>query len=266
MAVRSAAYTATAEAFCYQNPDFDNIYAKENAISILDDEMRKKRKKGIIRSGSACDPYNSLEPEAKLTAASLELMKRYGFGFGILTKSDLILRDKELLSSIADVCPSYAAFTLTTADDSLAARIEMGAPRPSARLSAMRELSALGIFTGTMMTPTLPYITDSIDTLKSVIEKTAENGGRFVISYAGMTLRDGNREYYYNALREISPSLPLQYAKEYGSAYQVPVSGAENYLEKHRELCRQYGLLYSLRAVREAVRAQGTRFEQLSLI
>ncbi len=251
---------------CYQNPDFDHIYAKANALALLEDELRVKRKTGIIRTGAACDPYNTLEQSAKLTQGALALMKRYGFGYGILTKSSLILRDIDLLSEISKETASYAAFTVTTSDDELAAKTEPYAPRPSERLSAMRELSGRGIFTGTMMTPTLPYLTDSIENLRNVIERTAESGGRFVISFAGMTLRDGDREYYYKALSGFQPSLTVQYAKEYGSSYELSVRGYKEYLVTHKALCREYGLLYSLAAVREAVRAQNCRYEQLTLI
>ena len=211
---------------CYHNPDFDHIAVKENALAIVRDDLRRKVQRGVVATGAMSDPYNPLERKLGLTRHALELLSAYGFGVAVDTKSDLVSRDADVLSEIAAQMPALVKFSITTADPALAARLEPGAPSPERRFAAMEQLAKAGVFTGLLLMPVLPGLTDNRENLSRLLRQTAEAGGRFCYCWPGLTMREGQREYFYQALDREFPGLREKYEKRYGARYRCTVPGA----------------------------------------
>ena len=207
---------------CYRIEDFAKIQVKINALDLLEDVLPRKRVRGTIGFGSMNDPYMPVEREYRLTGKSLEIILANEFPVHILTKADLVLRDIELLKEIGRV---YAAvsFTITTADDELAQKLEPGAPLPSQRFQAMRKLAKAGILTGVTMMPILPFLEDSEDNILQIISCSQESGATYIIPSFGVSLRPGSREYYFQKLDQHFPGIKEKYIKQYGNQYQCNI-------------------------------------------
>lgn len=207
---------------CYRIEDFAKIQVKINVLDLLEDVLPRKRVRGTIGFGSMNDPYMPVEREYRLTGKSLEIILANEFPVHILTKSDLVLRDIELLKEIGRV---YAAvsFTITTADDELAQKLEPGAPLPSQRFQAMRKLAKAGILTGVTMMPILPFLEDSEDNILQIISCSQESGATYIIPSFGVSLRPGSREYYFQKLDQHFPGIKEKYIKQYGNQYQCNI-------------------------------------------
>jgi DNA repair photolyase len=227
---------------CYQIEDFNHdVLVKANAIELLRKELAGKRVIGTIGTGSMNDPYMPLEAEKQLTRRALETIAEFHFPIHIITKSDLVMRDLDLLKQIGR---TYAAvtFTITTTDDDLAKKLEPGAPVPARRLAAMRKLSENGVLTGVTMMPILPFIEDNEENITRIVTLAHENGGGYILPAFGMTLRDRQREYYYNKLELHFPGLRGRYEKSFGERYSARAQ-EHGHLEKiFAGLCRRYGI------------------------
>jgi len=227
---------------CYQIENFNqDVLVKANAIELLRKELDGKRVTGTIGSGSMNDPYMPLEAEKQLTRRALETIAEFHFPVHIITKSDLVLRDVDLLERINQV---YAAvtFTITTADDALARILEPGAPSPSRRLAAMRSLSEKGILTGVTLMPVLPFIEDNEENIIHILTLAHQNGSAYILPAFGMTLRDRQRAYYYAKLDKYFPGLHSRYEKSFGERYSARAQN-HNRLEKvFAALCREFGI------------------------
>jgi DNA repair photolyase len=212
---------------CYQLGDLAEIRAKTNALVLLEDALPRKQVLGTIGFGSMNDPYMPVEEDYQLVRGALEIIARYRFPVHILTKSGLVLRDLDLLRDILKV---YAAvsFTITTADDSLAAKVEPGAPRPSARFQAMRELAEAGILTGVTMMPVLPFLEDKPENIIQIVREAKRNGASYIIPAFGVSLRPGSRDYYYQKLDQFFPGIKERYIETFGDSYQC---GSPNWRE-----------------------------------
>jgi len=212
---------------CYQIENFADIHIKVNAIELLEDVLPRKRVRGTIGTGSMNDPYMPIEAKVNLTGRALEVIAKNGFPVHIITKSDLVLRDLEILKEINQV---YAAvsFTITTADDALTKKLEPGASPTSARLEAMRALSDAGILTGVTMQPILPFIEDTPENITSIVELAHENGASYILPWFGMSLREGSRDYYYDKLDQLFPGVKQRYVQRYGGRY---ICNAPNWRE-----------------------------------
>lgn len=204
---------------CYGIGDISRVVAKSNALQLLPGELRSKKQKATIGTGSMNDPYMPLEKEAGITRRALEVISQFGFPVHVITKGTLVTRDADILQ---DISRTYAAvsFTITTADDKLARKIEPGAPPPSERFAAMKELASEGIYTGVTMMPTLPFITDTSGNIEAILRMAADAGAGYVIPMFGMTLRAGNREYYYDALDRMFPFTRQRYVSTFGDRHQ----------------------------------------------
>ena len=176
---------------CYQNPQFDTVMAKENALELVRNELARKVKKGVIATGAMSDPYNPFEKELELSRKALLLLDAYEFGVAIATKSDLLVRDADILQDISVHSPVLCKITITTLDEELAAKVEPRAPAPARRMAAVRALSAKNIFCGVLLMPVLPFLQDNKENILRIVEETAEAGGRFIHPYFGVTLRAG---------------------------------------------------------------------------
>lgn len=207
---------------CYQIEDFAKIQVKVNAVDLMEDVLPRKRMRGTIGFGSMNDPYMPVEREYQLTGKALEIISNNKFPVHILTKSDLVLRDIDLLKDISRV---YAAisFTITTADDDLARKLEPGAPLPSARFRAMGKLAKEGILTGVTMMPMLPFLEDSEQNILQIISGAQNSGATYIIPSFGVSLRPGSREYYYHKLDQFFPGIKEKYINKYGDQYQCSV-------------------------------------------
>ena len=207
---------------CYRLGDLADIRVKVNALELLEDTLPRKRVRGTIGFGSMNDLYMPIEREYRLARGALEIIRNYHFPVHILTKSDLVLRDVDVLSEIGQV---YAAvsFTITTADDDLARKVEPGASLPSARYKAMRKLAEAGVLTGVTMMPILPFLEDDPDNIRQIVRRAAENGASYIIPAFGMTLRPGSRDYYYQKLDLIFPGVKEKYIRAFGDNYQCNV-------------------------------------------
>ena len=251
---------------CYHNEDFDRVKAKADALRIIRDDLESKVKVGVVGTGSMSDPYNPFEEKLQLTRRALTLLEAYGFGAAIATKSDLIVRDADVLASINRTMPAICKITLTTCDDALAAKVEPHAPPPSRRLAAVERLSAAGLFTGILMMPILPFLEDSPENIREIVDRAADAGARFVYPALGMTCRAGQREYFYRKLEEHFPGQGLaeKYQRRYGPRYECASPKARALWEVFQEACNRRGMLYSMGRIVTASR-RGHETDQLSL-
>jgi DNA repair photolyase len=231
---------------CYQIEDFDGeVLVKANAIELLRKELASKRVKGVIGLGSMNDPFMPVEAKLNLAGRALAVIAEFGFPVHIITKSDLILKDLATLRAIAQ---TYAAvsFTVTTADDDLAAKVEPLAPRPSARFAAMRVLADHGILTGVTMMPILPFIEDNAPNIEAIVTQAAVAGARYILPWMGMSLRDRQRAYYYAELDRHFPGLRERYERTYGERYSCAVPHAERLYKLCADLCERHGIATEL--------------------
>lgn len=224
---------------CYQIENFSDILVKINAPELLHKEIANKRTKGTIGTGSMNDPYMPLESRYKLTSQALEIIAQFNFPVHIITKSDLVLKDLDILMQIAR---TYAAvsFTVTTADDALGRLVEPGAPMVTARFRAMRILAEKNILTGIVMMPILPFLEDKPQNIKEIVIRAVDNGASYIIPSFGMTLRDRQRDYYYNQLDRYFPGLRVKYQNRFNNQYFAPANNARMLQETFAELCDRY--------------------------
>ncbi len=214
---------------CYRIEDFNDVLVKANAIPLLRRELASKRVKGTIGFGSMSDPYLPIERDYRLTRQALEVIVERRFPVHMLTKSDLVLRDMDLLEMINRETMALVSFTITTADDDLARKLEPGAPLPSARLQALETLAAHGIRSGVMLMPVLPFLEDSVENITGVVKAAHRHGAAYILPSFGVTLRDRQREYFYQRLDELFPGVAERYRRTYGERYScLPLN--------HREL------------------------------
>lgn len=224
---------------------FEDIEVKRNAPALLEQKLRSKRKKCMIGTGAMCDPYLHCEEELRLTRACLEIIDRYGFGVSVLTKSDRILRDMDLLGSIQEKSKAVAQMTLTTWDDRLCRIIEPEVCVTSRRLEVLRTMKEAGIPTVVWMTPLLPFINDTKENLEGILEGCLEAGVKGILCFGmGLTLREGNREYFYQALDRHFPGLRREYQRRYGNAYELPSPRHRELQQIFDDTCAKAGILY----------------------
>lgn len=231
---------------CYQIKDFDIVRAKTNAIEILNSELKRKRKKGIVGTGAMSDPYNPFEGEYKLTRSALELINRYNFGIAIATKSDLITRDIDILNEIKSNSPVLIKITITTANDSLCTKVEPNVAVASKRFEAINKLSSQGIFTGILLMPVLPFIEDSDGNILKIIRLAKESGARFIYPAFGVTLRQNQRDHFFRKLDKHFHGMTEKYIKEYGFSYECRSKRANKLWKLFKEECDKAKILYKM--------------------
>lgn len=231
---------------CYQMVCFENLQLKVNAIELLKKELAKMHGPGIIGTGAMSDPYTKSEARYRMTGQALKVIAEYGFGIHIITKSDIILEDIEILKQINTSWASVA-FTITTADDDLARLVEPQAPPPSGRLAAMKALSAAGIFTGVAMMPLLPFIQDNPENISRIVEIAAKCGAHFILPWFGMTLRDRQRDYYFSCIGRLFPGVRAKYEALYGNQYFCNSPRGPELERLFRELCAKHGIISSMK-------------------
>ena len=245
---------------CYQmDHDFEDIEVKSNGLELLEDALRRKRNKCMIGTGSMSDPYIPLEKELCYTRGALELICRHRFGATLITKSDMVLRDLDLLQEIHRKTRAVVQMTLTTWDDALCKIVEPGVCPTSRRFRVLKEFQKAGIPTVVWLTPILPYINDTRANLQALLECCVDAGVRGILWFgAGVTLRDGNREYFYQQLDRQFPGMKEQYRKEFGNSYVAASRNDRQLSAMVKDTCGRYGIL----SEPDRVFAELQRFEE----
>ncbi|MCI5954631.1 MAG: radical SAM protein [Lachnospiraceae bacterium] len=235
-----------ARSTCYQmNHAFEDIEVKKNAPELLEKALRSKRKKCMIGTGAMSDPYLHYEEKLGLTRRCLELIDRYGFGLAIQTKSDRILRDLDLLKSINRKAKCVVQITLTTYDDELCKILEPNVCPTSRRIEVLQIMRDEGIPTIVWMTPILPFINDTEENIRGLLNACKESKVYGILTFGtGVTLRDGDRQYFYQKLDEHFPGMKERYISTYGNAYELPVPESAHLGKLIQEECRAAGIVY----------------------
>lgn len=247
---------------CYQIGEFERVRVKADALHILRDDLARKVRPAFIGMGSMSDPYNPFEEELQLTRHALELIDAYNCGVTIATKSDLIVRDMDILTAIRGHSPVVCKLTVTTADDALAAKLEPNAPSPSCRLAALEKLSGAGLFAGVLLMPVLPFLEDSDEGVLAVVEGAARAGARFIYPAFGVTMRQGQREYFLEGMERAFPGQGLKerYLRQYGDRYQCASPRARTLWRVFTDACQKRGILYDMKSIiRAATWSYGDR-------
>ena len=231
---------------CYQIKHmFEDIEIKENAIELLESTLRRKRNKCMIGTGSMTDPYMSLEEKIGMTRKAIETVYRYGFGFTVITKSPLILRDLDILRAINKKAKCVVQMTLTTYNDSLCKILEPNVAVTSERFAVLKKLRDAGIPTVVWLTPILPFINDTIENIEGILQYCIEAKVFGIICFGmGLTLRDGSREYFYKNLDAAFPGLKEKYIQRYGNNYSVISPHNARLMNLFRTRCKGTGIEY----------------------
>lgn len=231
---------------CYHmEHDFEDIEVKENAIPLLEDALRRKRKPCMISMGSMTDPYLPLEEELCHTRQALELIEKYGFGATLTTKSARVLRDLDLLKRISGETKCVVQMTLTTFDETLCRKLEPAVSTTRERFEALKALRDAGIPTVVWLCPILPFLNDTEENINGILDYCAEAGAKGVICFGmGVTLREGNREYFYKQLDRSFPGLKEEYIRRYGNAYTLDSPNSSELMTLFHRRCGETGMLH----------------------
>ncbi len=230
---------------CYQfTHAFEDIEVKRNAPELLEQALRSRRQKCMIGTGSMSDPYMHCEEQLGLTRKCLEIIRRYGFGVAIQTKSDRILRDIDLLDEINRASKCVVQMTLTTYDDALCKIVEPNVCSTKRRIEVLERMRERNIPTMVWLSPILPFLNDTEENIRAILKECVRVGVKGVVCFGmGLTLREGDREYYYAALDRHFPGLSRRYAERYGNAYEVPSPNAGRLMAVFQSICKENGLL-----------------------
>lgn len=231
---------------CYHmDHNFEDIEVKGNAIELLEAALKRKRSKCMLGTGSMTDPYIPLEREIGNVRKALALAKRYGFGFSVITKSDLILRDLDLLRAINEETKCVVQMTLTTYDEELCRKIEPNVCTTRARFEVLKELHRAGIPTVVWFCPVLPFINDTEENVIGILNYCIEAGVYGIICFGmGLTLREGNREYFFKQLDRLFPNMKEKYLQTYGMQYQVTSPKNHELMKLFHHTCESNGIVH----------------------
>ena len=253
---------------CYQfTHPFEDIEVKRNAPELLEQALRSKRQKGMIGTGSMSDPYMPCEEELGLTRRCLEIILKYGFGAAVQTKSDLILRDIDLLDEINRRAKCVVQMTLTTWDDRLCRIVEPNVCNTKRRVEVLGAMRERGIPTVVWLTPILPFLNDTAENVQAILTACEQVKVKGIICFdMGLTLREGDREYYYAALDRHFPGLKEKYIRTYGNAYEVPSPNRGPLMALFESFCRARGILYRPEDCFAYMGRLPERFRQMSFL
>ncbi len=252
---------------CYQfTHKFEDIEVKQNAPELLEKALRSRRRRCMIGTGAMSDPYMHCEEQLRLTRKCLEIILRYGFGAAIQTKSDRILLDIDLLEEINRSTKCVVQMTLTTYDDALCRILEPNVCNTKRRIEVLEEMQKRGIPTIVWLTPVLPFINDTEKNIAAILNECVRVGVKGVIDFGmGLTLREGDREYYYAALDKYFPGMKEQYIRRYGDSYVLPSPRAKELTDLFHRICARGGMLSTPDECFGFMQEFPERTEQLSL-
>ena len=251
---------------CYQFVhDFEDIEIKQNSPEMLEKALRSRRKLCMIGTGSMSDPYMPIERELQYMRRCLEIIDRYGFGATVITKSDLVLRDLDLLLSINAKAKAVVQMTLTTYDESLCRILEPHVCTTKRRYEVLCKLRDNGIPTVVWLTPILPYINDTCENLTGILDYCISAGVKGIICFGmGMTLREGNREYYFDALDRHFPGLSDKYHREFGDSYIVESPNNSELMKLFHSICEKNDIIHDNESIFLYLSELPEKYEQLS--
>ena len=254
---------------CYQmKHNFEDIEVKQNAPELLEKALRSKRKKCMIGTGAMCDPYMHCEEQLGLTRRCLELIDEYGFGVTVQTKSDRILRDLDILKSINHKAKCVVQMTLTTYNEDLCRIVEPKVCTTKRRYEVLEIMKENGIPTVVWLSPILPYINDTRENIEGILEYCRKAGVYGIICFGmGLTLRQGDREYYYAALDKHFPGLREKYHRKFGYAYEIPSDRQGELMRYFYGFCKENRIVSDAEQVFAYLREfpENKGYEQLSL-
>ena len=252
---------------CYSmSHAFEDIEVKENGPALLEKALKGKRKRCMIGTGSMSDPYMPLEAELGYTRRALELACRYGFGFTLITKSARVLRDMDLLKKINDSTKCVVQMTLTTYDEALCRKLEPNVSTTAERFQALEVLRDAGIPTVVWLCPILPWINDTEENLRGILDYCVRAGVKGVINFGmGLTLREGNREYFYRQLDRHFPGLKERYSKVYGNAYELESPNSPKLTRLFHRICEKNGIMHNNEEIFTYLNRFEDKQEQFSL-
>ena len=251
---------------CYQFVhDFEDIEIKQNSPEMLEKALRSRRKLCMIGTGSMSDPYMPIERELQYMRRCLEIIDRYGFGATVITKSDLVLRDLDLLLSINAKAKAVVQMTITTYDESLCRILEPHVCTTKRRYEVLCKLRDNGIPTVVWLTPILPYINDTCENLTGILDYCISAGVKGIICFGmGMTLREGNREYYFDALDRHFPGLSDKYHREFGDSYIVESPNNSELMKLFHTICEKNDIIHDNESIFSYLSELPEKYEQLS--
>ncbi|MDD6824584.1 MAG: radical SAM protein [Oscillospiraceae bacterium] len=232
---------------CYHmEHDFEDIEVKENAIELLEHSLAHKRKKCMIGTGSMTDPYIPLEMKTENIRKTLELIYRYGFGFTVITKSSRILRDIDLLQKINEKAKCVVQMTMTTYSEELCRKIEPNVSTTRERFETLKKLNEAGIPTVVWLSPILPFINDTSANISGILDMCIEAKVYGVLCFGmGLTLREGNREYFYQQLDKYFPAMKEQYMRVFGDRYVVESPNNSVLMKLFHKKCEENGIVHN---------------------
>lgn len=236
---------------CYQmKHPFEDIEVKRNAPELLESALRRKRSKCMIGTGAMCDPYMHCEKELGLTGQCLKIINRYGFGLAIQTKSDLILRDLDLLKCIHEESKCVVQMTLTTYNESLCKILEPNVCTTKRRYEVLKIMQKHTIPTVVWFSPVLPFINDTEENLRGILNYCFDAGAKGILCFGiGTTMRDGDREYFYAALDRHFPGLKQKYIKWYGYAYECFSDRSGELMKLFHSECEAHGVMHDVEQI-----------------
>ena len=247
---------------------FEDIEVKENALELLEYALQHKRKKCMIGTGSMTDPYIPLEMEIGNVRKALQLIYDYGFGFTVITKSKRILRDLDLLQKINKKTKCVVQMTLTTYDEVLCKKIEPNVSTTRERFEVLKVLREAGIPTVVWLSPILPFINDTEENIAGILDMCLEAKVYGVICFGmGLTLREGNREYFYEQLDKLFPRLKEKYIHTYGNKYFIESPNSKRLMELFHKKCSEGGIVHDNEQIFQYLHTseEKSSAEQLSL-
>ena len=246
--------------------EFEDVEVKMNAPELLERALKSKRKRCMIGTGAMCDPYLHAEEELRLTRRCLELISQYEYGIAIQTKSTRILRDLDLLRGINRKAKAVVQMTMTTYNEELCKIIEPDVSTTRERFDALLQFKKAGLPTIVWLAPILPFINDTEENIRGILDYCMEAGVKGIICFGmGVTLRDGNREYFYRALDKHFPGIKNKYIKTYGNAYNLPSPDNERLLQIFRKLCKENGIMYHTQECFQYLYEFPEKYTQMSL-
>lgn len=252
---------------CYNfTHPFEDIEVKQNAPELLEQALRSKRKKCMIGTGAMCDPYMHCEEQLQLTRRCLEIIDKYEYGVAIQTKSNRILRDIDLIKSIHKKSKAVVQMTLTTYDEDLCKILEPNVCTTKERFEALKVFRDNGIPTMVWLSPILPFINDTRENIEGILNYCIEAKVHGIICFdMGVTLREGDREYFYAALDKYFPGMKGKYHKKYGYAYEIPSENNRELMELFRETCEKHGIIHDVQKCFAYLHEFPEQFEQMTL-
>lgn len=254
---------------CYHiEHEFEDIEVKSNALELLESTLKRKRKKCMIGTGAMTDPYIPLEKKLCHMRKALELIYENGFGVTLITKSDLVLRDIDLLKKINEKTKCVVQMTLTTVDESLCRKLEPNVSTTAQRFEALKKLRDAGVPTVVWLCPILPHINDTEENISGILKMCVEAEVKGVLCFGmGLTLREGNREYFYRQLDRLFPGMKERYIREYGSQYQVSSPNNRELMRLFHKTCAENGIMHRTEQIFEYLQEfeEKDSAEQMSL-